>query len=174
MSRLLGAPLAAVLLAAGCSTYDHRFVYDPRPADVGTAAPEVRALVSVMGLRRADRARQIPASLDLRLHLENAGSETVVFDPSSLVLFAADLTRLADPLVEPAGRRALAPGATMLVEARFALPASELDLDGLRLCWELAVGDTNVAASAGFTRRPEHYYDRYPHRIGVGFHRYDC
>jgi hypothetical protein len=180
MKRLLTGLVAASVCAGGCSTYDHRYVYEPSPADVETDVGEgspLHALVTVLGLRRADADEGIPSSIDLRMELENAGSEPVTLEPAALALYAADLTRFADPEVEPAGPVEIAPQGTALVEARFAFPegrdAGDVDLSGLRLRWTVDTPGGTVTAGCGFTQRPNAYYDRYPDRIGVGYQRFD-
>jgi hypothetical protein len=177
MKRLLTGLVAAALCAGGCSTYDHRYVYEPSPADVALGEIPLHALVTVLGLRRADADEGIPSSIDLRMELENTGSEPVTLHPAALALYAADLTRFADPEVEPAGPVEIEPQGTALVEARFAFPggleAGDVDLSGLRLRWTVDTTGGTVTAGCGFTQRPNAYYDRYPNRIGVGYQRYD-
>ena len=93
---------AAATCLNGCSTYDTRYVFDPRPVDVTAAIPgaataePVRTLVSVAGIRRADPASGLPVSVEVRLRLENTSAVPVSFDPASLALFSAGLKQFPD------------------------------------------------------------------------------
>lgn len=177
MKRFLAGLAAASLCAGGCSIYDHRYVYEPSPAEVELEGSSLHARVTVLGLRRADADAGTPSSVDVRMEVENTGGDPVTLDPAALALYAADLTRFADPRVEPAGPVEIAAHATALVEARFAFPAggegSDVDLSALQLRWTADTPGGAVTADCGFTRRPQAYYDRYPNRIGAGYQRFD-
>ncbi len=174
---------AAAATLCGCSVYDSRYLYEPRPVDVQTTKPgaddvePARTLVTVVGVRREDSRSQLPASVEVRLRVENTSPFPVAFDPASFVLFSAGLQRFPDPIVQPEGPITVAPAGTAVVKAFFPFPEgrshSEFDLSGLNLRWTLEVDGHAVTSSAGFLALPTAYYDRYHHRIGVGYQRYD-
>ena len=177
---LLGVGLSA---AGGCSLYNSAYVFDPGPVDVtaykpGTHDDPVHTLITIVGVRRADKESGIPASLEVRLRVENTSRYPITFEPASLVLFSGDLERFPDPILYPAEPLALAPDQHGIVEAYFPFPdgrkATEVDLSGLNVRWTVSVDGHPVTSSASFQRRPDAYYDRHRHRIGVGYQRYPC
>ena len=182
--RVLSSVFAAAWTATalgGCSVYDHRYLYAPRPAEVLSppdSGEELRTLVSVVGVRRADQESKLPACIEIRLLFENAGSDQVTVEPDSLVLTSAGLKRFPDPIIRPVDPIEDAPRDGRVVVAYFPFPddiyPAEFDLSGLNLRWKLKVGDRSVTGSATFTRLPEPYYDRHRFHIGVGYHRWDC
>jgi hypothetical protein len=175
--------VGVAVMLGGCSVYNSRYVYEPRPIDVLSAKPgaddaaPARTLVTVVGVRREDAKAQLPASVEVRLRVENTSPFPVAFDPATLTLFSAGLERFPDAIVRPDAPIALQPADSIVVEAFFPLPEGrtpgELDLGGLNLQWTLEVGGQAVTNSASFVRLPTAYYDRYHDRIGVGYHRYD-
>ncbi|MHC4274733.1 MAG: hypothetical protein ACYSUR_13840 [Planctomycetota bacterium] len=181
--RCTFALVGVAVMLGGCSVYNSRYVYEPRPIDIESPRPgaddaqPARTLVTVVGVRREDAEAQLPASVEVRLRVENTSPFPVVFDPGSLALFSAGLERFADPIVRPEAPIALEPAGSAVVEAFFPFPEGrtlgELDLSGLNLRWSLEVGGQAVTSSASFVQLPNAYYDRYHYRIGVGYHRYD-
>jgi hypothetical protein len=178
IQRLL---ICGSLAAAGCSAYDSRYVFGPGPVDVPAARPgseegPVQVLVTVPGVRRADKKAGTPACVEVRLRLDNTSPAAATFDPRSLSLFSADLEQFPDPRVTPADSVQLPPGGHALVEACFPFPAGrspgQMNLDGLNVRWEVAFDGQPVLSSATFVRQPNGYYDRYPYRIGVGYQGY--
>ncbi len=165
---------------SGCSVYSSRYTFDPRPVDVELAVPgapdsePVRTLVSVVGVRRADAASQLPASVEVRLRVENTSSYPARFDPESLALFSGGLDRFPDPIVRPAEPLDLAPNEIAVVEAYFPFPddrkPSDLDLGGLNVRFTVQIDGHPVTRSASFTIRPV-YYERYHYGVGM---RYGC
>ncbi len=173
--------ICGLLAAAGCSVYDSRYVFGPGPADVaafrpGAGEPSVQVLVTVPGVRRADKKAGTPACVEVRLRLDNTSSAAATFDPRSLSLFSAGLERFPDPSVHPQQVLELAPGNSELVDACFPFPEgrrpSDMNLEGLNVRWEILFEGQAITSSATFTRQPTGYYDRYPYRIGVGFMAY--
>ena len=158
--------------------YEGRYAYVPRPADVAAIVPgadakgHVRTLASVVGVRRADRKSALPASIEVRVLMENATTGSVAFDPASLVLLSADLTTFPAPIVDPPGRVELAPDGTASLTAYFPLPEGgerdDLDLGGLNLRWTVQVDGRLVSPSVSFTRLDP--VARYPYqsRVGLG------
>jgi hypothetical protein len=176
------APIAtigmlAVLAGAmiGCATYDRRYQYLPRPLDVpvAMAGRDDRAatvLVTVAGVRKPDVEAGIPASVEVRLRVENHSDADVALEPATFKLFTAGLEEFPPPVV-PGGTLVVAPGETGSLVAYFPFPGGAVpgayDLDGLNARWTLAVGDAPTTASATFTRQREDRYDDY--RFGIGF-----
>ncbi|MHC4219323.1 MAG: hypothetical protein ACYSU7_12820 [Planctomycetota bacterium] len=181
-SLLMLAAMAAAL--GGCSVYSTRYVYEPEPADVESARPgadeadPAQTLVTIVGVRRADERSQLPASVEVRLQLNNTSPFPVTFDPATLALTGGGSDRFPDPIVRPEGVVTLAPQDTAVVDAFFPFPAGrsaeDLDLSALDLQWIVKLDGDAVASSAGFTVLPTGYYDRYPRRVGVGYQRYDA
>lgn len=177
--------MSLVLVATvvgGCSVYDSRFAFDPGPIDVPVSRPgspetePVRTLVTVLGVRRADENSSMPPGVEIRLRVDNTSPYQVTLDPAMLVLFSAGLERFADPIVLPAEPIDLAPGGSAMIDANFPFPDSgtpqDMDLSGLNVRWTLVIDGESVSSSATFQRLPTGYYDRYPHRIGVGYQGY--
>jgi hypothetical protein len=181
--RCTSALVGVAVMLGGCSVYNSRYVYEPRPIDIEAPRPgaddaePARTLVTVVGVRRADDKTQLPACVEVRLRVENTSPFSVAFDPESLVLFSAGLERFSNPIVRPEAPITIEPAGSAVVEAFFPFPEGrtlgELDLSGLNLRWSLQVGGQPVTSSASFVRLPNAYYDRYHYRVGVGYHRYD-
>ena len=173
----------ALVILGGCAatTYDERYLYEPRLVDVETAAPgeaqgpPVRTLVAVAGVRRADPDANLPASVEIRLRIENAGPAAVRFDPQTLALFSADFTQFPAPITRPADPLEIPPGQTGTIEVFFPFPGGrypgDLDLGGLNLRWTLSIDDQPVTRSTTFNRRRV-LYPRFG--WGIGYHRHWC
>ena len=155
----------ALVTLGGCAatTYDERYLYEPSLVDVETAVPgeaqgpPVRTLVAVAGVRRADPDANLPASVEIRLRIENAGPAAVRFDPQTLALFSADFTQFPAPITRPAGPVEIPPGQTGTIEVFFPFPGdrypADLDLGGLNVRWTLSIGGQPVTRSTTFNRR---------------------
>ena len=184
--RNAAAAIVGLVMLGGCATtYDSRYLYGPRPVDVESdvpgepAAEPVHTLVSIMGVRRADEAADLPASVEVRLRLENTGETSVTFDPASIALFAADTQRFADPIVRPSRPMDIAPQESVTVEAFFPFPDGEypggFDLDGLNVRWTVEIDGKPLTRSATFTRLPFRYhYPYHRYHFGIGNHPYWC
>ena len=113
-------------LLASCSTfYDARFV--PAPLEMAledTATPELsgRALISVVGIRRADRHARTPAQFEVILRLENQGSLPFSVDPTAFELVTADLQSFKGARVRPEPPPTVEQGGTAQLEVTFPLP----------------------------------------------------
>ncbi len=177
--------MSLVLVAAvvgGCSVYDSRYAFDPGPVDVPASKPgaldaePVRTLVTILGVRRAEDRSTSPPGVDVRLLVDNTSPYPVTLEPAKLVLFSAGLERFADAIVRPAGPMELAPGESGTIDASFPFPEAgtpeDMDLSGLNVRWTLVIDGESVTSSATFGRLPRGYYDRHPHRIGIGYQRY--
>ncbi len=173
--------LALVILGGCATTYDERYLYEPRLVDVETTVPgeaegpPVHTLVTVAGVRRADPDASLPASVEIRLRIENAGPAAVSFDPETLALFSADFTQFPAPITRPAEPLDIPPGQTGTIEVLFPFPGGrypgDLDLGGLNLRWTLSIEGQPVTRSTTFNRRRVHY-PRFG--WGIGYHRHWC
>ena len=183
MPQNLSLPLlVAVIVLDGCAAYGGPYAYEPHPADVTAARPgdsdaePVRTLVSILGVNRcAENESHDRSALMIRLRVENTSSFPVTFDPGSLVLFSGGLEKFPPPTVEPDGPVEVAPGGSMVVDARFPFPGDGTpegtDMSGLNLRWTVVIDGQPVTSSASFIRQlPGVYYDR--RWIGVGYHRW--
>ena len=142
---LLGVLTTSMLLLVvltGCSSYDRRYSFEPRPAEATLSAPgapgtvAARALVSVVGVRYADPQAGLPTSVEVRVRVENVSGDVIRIDPATLQLVSADLQQFAAPIVEPATPIEVALGAPELVHAWFPFPDDPsrppFDLSGLK------------------------------------------
>ncbi|MEE9211563.1 MAG: hypothetical protein V3U29_02815 [Phycisphaeraceae bacterium] len=182
-AKALGTVLIGSLtVAAGCSAYHSGYYYAPKPADlfVAAAADETpgtaHLLVSVIGVRRADKKAGEPASVEVRMRVVNTGERPVSLEPGSLELVSGDLERFDTPRVEPAAGLSVAPGETGLVTALFDFPEGkrprDVDLDTLSLNWTLRLGDEPVRGTTTFTQRYPYYHHGYYHRYPYGYYRH--
>ncbi|MHC4429762.1 MAG: hypothetical protein ACYS0D_14345 [Planctomycetota bacterium] len=181
---------AAFVWLGGCSVYDGRFVYDPRIVSVTTTADgdaglgarpdedQVRTLVSVIGIRRDDSKSELPASVEVRLRVENDGTSPVGFNPTALSLVSADLQAFPEPIVQPAYGIEVEPGAHAVINAYFPLNDADLDLTALNVRWSLFLEGRRVSASSDFTRRrivSHHTHWHHHYHVGFGFrHSFYC
>ncbi len=173
--------LALVILGGCATTYDGRYLYEPRLVDVESPMPDqaegppVRTLVTIAGVRRADADAGLPASVEVRLRVENAGPAAVSLDPATLALFSVDFTQFPAPITQPAEPVEIPPGQAGTIEVFFPFPGErypgDLDLGGLNVRWTLLIGGRPVTSSATFSRQ------RYSYRRfdwGIGYHRHWC
>jgi hypothetical protein len=114
-------------------------------------------LASILGVRRADPESRTSAAVAARLRLENNGPSHVTFDPNSLELVTGTLQPLPPPQVQPPTTLDLAPGQRQEVTAYFPLPPgadpNRMNLNNLRLRWQVRIDNYTVPQSALFERR---------------------
>lgn len=167
MKILLLALLASCL--AACSTF-HDVRFAPAPQEVLIVDGEVagligRALLTVRGVRRADRDR--PAQVEVLMRLENSGSLPFALDAGSLQVSTGDLVTLPAGELVPQVPEPVAPGGACEVAASFPLPAgraySELDWSGLNLRFAVRCAEHRKVLSASFER-----VSYYPYGYGYG------
>jgi hypothetical protein len=165
--RSAGAAILLVGLAAlgGCAgTYDANYVFGPRPAEVALAGGDgaavtggVRVLMTVVGVRRRSTEIEHPASIEVRVRVENDSDEVAWFDPASLRLLAADLEPLPPAVTIPEIAVDVAPGAAALVDAFFPFPGGAYpggyDLSGLNARLVIEHAGRSIAGTATFVRR---------------------
>lgn len=173
MGRLAVALCGLLFAASGCSQqspYVSGYSFYPQPAVVdvvqrGAAQPMQQAqqtpltvLASVLGIRRADPKHSIPESVAVRLRFENNGTSRVTFDPHSLELVTGTLQAFMPPITTPSYPIEIAPGQRQEVNAYFPFPpnmtASQMNLQNLRLRWEVRIDNYPVIQTALFQRAP--------------------
>jgi hypothetical protein len=131
-------------------------VYDVRKHGAEQQASPLTAMVSVLGVRRADPDHNVPASVDLRLRFESNGTEPISFDPSTLELVTGSLRPFLRPSVSPPMPLQLSSGQQQTVTATFPFPPNskpeQWDLNELRLRWVVQVAGFAVPQTALFER----------------------
>jgi len=160
-------------VAGGCSAYDARYAYQPRPSetlvyleDNPDAAP-IRMLSSIIGVRRATKEPGSRPFVEAAILFDNTSSLTVSFEPDTAALFTGNVMRFPPP--EPAGQEniLIRPGQTARATLRFPFPGDEkpgqLDLSGLNLRWAIEHQGQQFFQSATFDRKaPQSYrYDAF-------------
>ncbi|TAH36788.1 MAG: hypothetical protein EYC70_07295 [Planctomycetota bacterium] len=162
--------LAAALPA--CSVYDSRYRFEPRPLEATATTTDgavvARALASVVGVRRADSDAGRPAEVEVRMRVENPGSEPLTFLAGATQLFSGSLQPFGAPRVEPpGGDREAPPGDAADATLYFPLPDGmslrDMDLEGLDLRWGIRRPAGEVVAHASFQRVR---HDPYAHHYG--------
>jgi hypothetical protein len=171
---------AALLLLAGlgsCSSspwYDHRFIPAPIETAIsadGTAGAQVRALVTVIGIQKAQEGH--PDRAVIRVRLENIGTVPAAFVPEAASLLTADLNAFgpAEPAA-PGTPNEIPPGSNGQYELGFVTPGGkkprELDLSGLNLRLTVAFEGKRVTTGMTFSRTDYGYYDSSPVHVGIG------
>jgi hypothetical protein len=172
----LAVALFALMAASGCSPYIDGFYYAPHPAvaqiQASTTQPfqaaesPVTAYATIVGIRRYDRERHIPLSVEVRLRLDNRGPQAVWFDPRTLDLTNSELLPFPAPIVRPMQAVSILPGQPFTIKANFPLPSALSDerggLDTLQLRWVVTIDGHAVPQIANFRRiRRYYYYDPY-------------
>jgi len=166
------ASLLGLMLVTGCSPYINDIYYTPHPAvaevQVATtqpaqvATPPVTTYATIVGVRREDRDQHIPLSVEVRLRLENHGSQAVSFDPHTLDLTNGELVVFPPPIVRPPQAFSILPGQPAIVQANFPLPPG-FSYDGagmatLQLHWDVQIDGHVVQQMAKFHRAHRYYY----------------
>ncbi len=176
-----GVVVAAACAVAGCSAYDSRYVFMPKPAQMHFAASggphrSAGALVAVAGVRNADASVGTPAALEVLLLISNDSGQTIYVDPANLRLFAGNLAEFPAPMMQPAGVFAVAAGETAAATAWFPFPDGRVpggyDLDGLNLRWGIEVGSETVTQGVSFVRAQSRPQPPYPAWFGFGHRGY--
>lgn len=160
------AALAMTALAgAGCETgpYLSAYSYQPRPGiyevrkhGADQQAPPLTAMVSILGVRRADPDHHVGPSIDVRFQLESNSPEPAWFEPASLSLANGMLQPFPRPYVNPPTTVTLSEGQQAQVTASFPFPPNtkpeQMDLNELRLRWVVHIGGFDVPQTALFER----------------------
>jgi hypothetical protein len=178
---LLVPPL--LLLAGGCSVYLDGYRYLPHPGFAQspttqpTDQPSVTGYATVVGVRTDDADDHIPASIEVRLRVQNNSTQDVTFDPRSMQLMTGELMKFAPPILGGQQAIPLPPNGSAVVDTYFPYPvgydAGNSDLDALQLQWQVLVAGRPGTLSVEFHRwYPRAYYDPYweyppPVRFGI-------
>ena len=174
----MNTKLSSILIAlatASCTTsrwYDVRYQPAPLEAEVSAQAvpgSQVRALVSVLGVARADEKEGRPRQVEMRLRFENLGTveAKVVEDGFSLV--SADLVSFARAALAPNSDLTVPAGQTRTVDVAFAAPERDVDWSGLNLRFTLSFADVRVTTGGTFHHIVYAPYDPVQWHVGVGY-----
>jgi hypothetical protein len=173
MIRIVGIVFTAFCLMAvvGCSQYVDGYDYAPRPALAQIPATQpnepapVTANVYVAGVRYDDQDDQIPPSIEIRMSIDNTGSDTVVLNPPDLNLSNGQLLQFSPPIIRPPTSIVIGSMQSAYLTAYFPFPPGvsldNTDLSTLRLRWRLQIGPRMVGQIVYFNRVPTVYYDPY-------------
>lgn len=159
------AMAACMFAVGGCESgpYLPAYSYQPRPS-ISTVrrhgteqqAPPLTALVTILGVRKADPDHHAGPAIDVRMRFESNGTEPVTFDPSSLDLVTGSLWPFPHPYVNPPMQLTLTSGQQQNITATFPFPPNtrpeQMDLNELRLRWVVHVAGFAVAQTALFER----------------------
>lgn len=168
--------LMAIWGATGCATSPHApaesgYRYAPEPALVeifhhSTTQEQqtpLSVLVSVTGVRQGDTSAGNPATIDVRMRLEDHGPATVDFDPKTAQLVTGSLQSFGAPRSQPVGPLHLTTGQTEDVTLSFPFPAGaspqNTDVGTLRLRWLVQIDNHHLPQTAYFERASPLYYD---------------
>jgi len=170
-NRITGVLVVACLWSlAGCSAYDARYVYQPRPnetvvqlEDDPDAAP-LRMLSSIVGVRLPTKEAGNSKFVEAAILLDNTSSLTIEFDPTTVALFSGDAKRFPSPGVTDKEKTSIEPGQSVRVTLLFPFPKGQhqdtVDLNGLNLRWAIEHDGQSYYQSATFDRRPTQTYRR--------------
>lgn len=160
---------AISMLLAGCSSaYLQDYFYAPHPVVKSVATTQasepapVSSYAAVIGIRTADKKLDIPESVEIRLRIDNNGTQMVRFNSDSMRLTTGALVRFPAPLIDSKDV-SVSPGETALITAEFPFPGGQsykdFDLHTLILHWVLHVGKRQIVQTAQFHRQfPRVYY----------------
>jgi hypothetical protein len=167
--------LVGFALIGGCSPYVEDFHFAPHPAiaeiKVATTQPSqmepspVTAYATIVGIRREDSQQHLPLSVEVRLRLDNNGSQSITFDPQSMELTNGDLVRFPPPVLPPPQEIPVLPGQPVMVQANFPFPPhasyDNMNLQTLQLNWAVRIDGHDVAQTANFHLVHQYYVDPY-------------
>ena len=160
------------LVVGGCSQYVEDFYFVPRPALAELPAttpgqpPPIVALASIVGVRREDSKAKLPASIEVRLRVDNNGPQNIALDPHDIELTNGLFLKFGAPTLQPEAAATLPPNQSAVITAIFPFPAgrsyNNTDLSSLQLRWLLVIDARPTRQVVYFTRAfPPYYYDPY-------------
>jgi len=176
-ARLAGLLLGALFVGCRSTYYDARFGPPTNEVRVATANDQgqARTLISVRGVRRA--ADGEPATAELRMRLENLGTQAFVLEQSSLELLCGDFLQFGPPRVLSNDPSEIAPGAAGIYELRFPMPdgktPDDINFTSLSLRFTLDFGGERVTTGMQFERLWPAYGPSYPVSFGFSYGYYD-
>jgi hypothetical protein len=169
----LGAMLVSLIGGCAPAIYVPDYTFVPQPAVIDVVSHDkvggqpLTVLATIYGVRYADESRHLPRSIEVRMRVENNGTATVHFDPNTLDLVTGSLRGFEPPALVPPRVLDLAPGERASMTAYFPFPRNDngpVDLQNLRLRWQVKIGDEPVPQTALFHRleRGGYYQDSGP------------
>lgn len=165
--RLLGllGLLASAAFSGGCVIHEPAYVqgyrFAPEPAltvmrKPGSQVPAVSMLTSIIGLRYGAPSNNVPPALEIRMRIENTGSQPLTFDPRSAILVNGALQSFDPPEAHTNGPVHVAANQTDIVTLYFPFPPHtyprEMPLDTLRLRWQVELEGQSYLQTAFFER----------------------
>ncbi len=169
--------IACLWLVGGCSAYDSRYAYQPRPNVTAIQfgddpdSPPLRMLSSIIGVRRPTKEANNRSFVEAAILFDNTSKQTIAFDPATAALFTGNAQRFPDPDQTGQSIR-VEPEQTARVTLIFPFPETEhpkaFELNGLNLRWAVEHEGRSYYLSATFDRiappayRHDNYYVGYP------------
>jgi hypothetical protein len=161
--------ILAILTGCSSSPYIEDYKYTPRPATARVHpanmpnADVLTAMASVIGVRREDPDQRIPESVEVRLRLDNTGSEQASFDASSMELLTGELVKFRVPMFRAPTPITLEPLQSTTLTALFPIPDNAGEMQSLILRWVVQVKGQPVSQTLNFQRvyASSYYYDPY-------------
>lgn len=149
--------LALVLLLPACQS-SNRYRHWTNPIEIlapeGSAAPEVRALLSVRGANHFEE--EGPLEMHVRLRVDNRGERPLRLVADRLSLVTADLVDFGSARAQPLDETPA--GATLLYDLYFEFPAevspNDLDLSAVTVSLGLDDGERMFLMTATFEQLP--------------------
>jgi hypothetical protein len=164
----------ALLLTTACQSsryYDARYFPAPLEREVHADAlpgSQVRALITVLGVARANSDEGRPKQVELRLRLENLGTIPATLVEKDLSLVSADIVPFGPPRILSPGDLTVPPAESRQFDVAFQAPPNEVDWTALNLRFGLLFDTTAVVMGATFTRQTYYYADPAFH-VGFGY-----
>lgn len=175
-------PLLSLAALGACQSPWYAARFAPAPLEVQLAAEgepsaQARALLTVVGIRRAADGQ--PAQVVVRLRLDNMGDARLALVPDGFDCVTSDLVSMQPPGLDADPGEPLAPGESRTWTVAFPVPAGrtpeDLDWRGLNLKWTVDFEGRRVTTGVTFDRVWDGgYYDPYwgdPYggvNVGVG------
>lgn len=170
----------ALVLTTACQSsryYDARYFPAPLEREVhadALAGSQVRALISILGVARANSDEGRPKQVEVRLRFENLGSIPATLVEKDLSLVSADIVPFGPARIMSPGELTVPPAEARQFDVAFTAPAVEVDWTALNLRFgllfnEKLVNETPVVLGATFTRQSAYYYPDPVWHVGVGY-----
>lgn len=166
---------ALVVLASACQSsryYDAHYLPAPLEVEVASQAvpgSQVRALVSVLGVAKADEQAGVSKQAEIRLRLENLGTVAARVAEDGFALVTADLQAFGAARIAPGVDLAVPAGGTRSVDVAFDAPGGDVDWSGLNLRFTLAFEGVRVATGGTFTRAAYRPIEPVHWHMGFGY-----
>ncbi|HTW94264.1 MAG TPA: hypothetical protein VMD30_05705 [Tepidisphaeraceae bacterium] len=183
MFRKICPALGILLLALVTGCEQETYYYSPNPAIAQIPptppqqSPPLTAMATVVGVVDANQKQGIPESVDVRLRLEDTGTDPISFDPRSMDLIDGSLMEFLPPRVQQTPVT-LQPTEAASVDALFPFPpgysASNTNMSSMELRWQVQIGKgAPIVQVVDFHRIYPTYYEQpypYPYYYPYGFY----